>query len=256
MSIKTSWRNSFDEKKWPWKSPFEKNYPNKATWQSALRDEVQYWRSLFDKSCPDKKSVSAFHDRLTKDRHFQAHLERLVKHVDSDIVRVLDVGAGPMTHVGTLSGERNIEVIAIDPLAEEYSRLFDEFNLTPRTKTRTGYAEHLSDAFSENSFDLVFCRNALDHSYDPLSGIFQMIKVCKIGSYCWLQHVVSEGENQRYQGLHQWNFFPSGADLIISGRPGTHPISLAEELSDVATVSVEAKNWCTVKIRKRSTSLT
>ena len=250
MNTKTAWRNSLGEKKWPWKSEFEESWPNKTTWQDSLSDEVQYWRSLFDGSCPDKSSVSAFHERVTKNRPFQTPLERLVRHVNSDVVRVLDVGAGPMTHVGTLYKKRKIEVTAIDPLAREYDLLFGEFNLVPRIRTRTGYAERLSDIFSENSFDLVFCRNALDHSYDPLSGIFQMIRVCKIDSYCWLQHAVNEGEKQHYQGLHQWNFFPDRDDLIISGKPGTQSTSLTKELSGIATVSVEAKIWCTVKIRK------
>ena len=103
MNTKTAWRNSLGEKKWPWKSEFEESWPNKTTWQDSLSDEVQYWRSLFDGSCPDKSSVSAFHERVTKNRPFQTPLERLVRHVNSDVVRVLDVGAGPMTHVGTLS---------------------------------------------------------------------------------------------------------------------------------------------------------
>ena len=222
----------------------------RTTWKSNLGEEVQFWRSLFDRSCPNAAFVNVFHDRVANDRPFPPHLERLVRHVESDVVRVLDVGAGPLTQVGAIHPKLRVEITAIDPLADEYAGLFREFGLVPRVRTRKGHAERLTDLFSENSFHLVYCRNALDHSYDPLSGIRQMIEVCMPGCYCWLQHAVNEGQNQRYRGLHQWDFRPDGTDLAMYGKLEDATVRLSHEIGGLATVEAEGKKWCTVQIRK------
>ena len=224
-----------------------------AEWRSNLNEEVRFWRSLFDRSCPNQNFVGRFHERVAGDRPFPTYLAALVRHVDGGIVQVLDVGAGPMTQIGTIYKTKKIEVTAIDPLAEEYARLFEEFDLVPRVRTRPGCAERLTDLFSEDSFDLVYCRNALDHSHDPLLGIRQMIEVCKPGGYCWLNHAVNEGRKQRYRGLHQWDFYPEGSDLAIYGKVHDRTVFLAEELGDSATVHTErGPEWCTVKVRKQA----
>ena len=223
-------------------------------WRSNLDEEVRFWRSLFDRSCPNQDFVGRFHERVACDRPFPAYLAALVSQASGDVVRVLDVGAGPMTQIGTLHKTKRIEVTAIDPLAEEYARLFEEFNIVPRIRTRPGSAERLTDLFSEDSFDLVYCRNALDHSHDALLGIRQMIEVCKPDSYCWLNHAANEGRNQGYRGLHQWDFRPEGSsDLAIYGKIQDRTVFLAEELGDSATVHAErGQKWCTARIRKQT----
>ena len=250
----TSIRTKLDDRlvgaRLSWRTFFRRGRRNETSWRSYLSEEVQYWRSLFDRSFPNQNWVSAFHERLSTNTNFPHHLGQLVNHIDSDIIRVLDVGSGPISRLGTLSDNREIEITAIDPLAEHYGRLFDEFGIVPRLRTSNGCAERLSELFPKNYFDLIYCRNALDHSYDPLLGIFEMVRVCKIDSYCWLQHAINEGENQSYRGLHQWNFSPRGTDLIISGRPGTPETSLRKALAGVAVIEVTARKWCTVRIRK------
>lgn len=78
-----------------------------------------------------------------------------------------------------------------------------------------GEAERLADAFGENSFDLVYARNCLDHGYDPMLAIQQMLKVVRVGGVVLFEHGVNEGERQGYQGLHQWNFCVSDDRFVI-----------------------------------------
>ena len=52
-----------------------------------------------------------------------------------------------------------------------------EFGLEQQTITWQGEVEALTDLFPADSFDIVYCRNALDHTRDPLLGIHQMVKV-------------------------------------------------------------------------------
>ena len=120
----------------------------------------------------------------------------------------------------------------------------------PGVVTGRGDAETLTDSFPEQSFDLIYCRNALDHSRDPLLGIRQMVKVCKVDGCCWLCHSTNEGEKQRYRGLHQWNVRPcDDGDLVIC-TAGARPVMLRDELRGIATVQATTTGaWHTALIR-------
>ena len=58
-------------------------------------------------------------------------------------------------------------------------------------------------------------RNALDHSFNPLLGIMQMLYVTRIGGKVVLNHMDNEAVNAQYQGLHQWNLQVVGENFLI-----------------------------------------
>ena len=226
----------------------------------GLADEVAFWRSLFDRTNRNERFVEMFHDRAWTERPFQPHLQKLLSHLpDGSAVRVLDVGSGPVSQVGTLSDRWRIEITAVDPLASEYLELCDEFGLPRRNGVVdwAGDAETLTESVAEETFDLVHCRNALDHASDPLLGIRRMVAVCKVGCACFLAHATNEGEKQRYGGLHQWNLAPlDDGDLAIRSRDGQQ-VLLRGELQGVATVhAVPTGAWHTVTIKRLATAET
>jgi hypothetical protein len=50
-------------------------------------------------------------------------------------------------------------------------------------------------------------RNALDHAFDPLEGILQLLHVTKPGGFVLLRHAQNEGVVGKFRvGLHQWAF--------------------------------------------------
>ena len=211
----------------------------------SLREELAFWRSLFDGTHANRLFVDGFRERVANERRFQPHLEQLVEHLPIDsVVRVLDVGSGPLTQVGTVSDRRRVEITAVDPLAEEYDVLREEFGVPRRgVSYRPCSAEELTRHFRRGSFDLIYARNALDHAYDPLAAIRQMIEVAKPTGACWLAHSTDEGKKQGYSQLHQWNFSPRhDGDLVISGPALKRPVQLRRELRDVATVDAAHKN--------------
>ena len=65
--------------------------------------------------------------------------------------------------------------------------------------------EALDSQYPENSFDMVHMSNSLDHSFDVIMGIYQLLYICKIGGKVILRHAENEAENEGYQGFHQWN---------------------------------------------------
>lgn len=227
--------------------------------QDGMRNEAAFWRSLVAGSHANKAHIDLFHQRAAdRGRRFQPHLAKLAGHLaHGSVVRVLDVGSGPLTHVGTASEQWRIELVAVDPLADEYRALLEEFGLAWDVGApRYGEAETLADAFSENSFDLVYCRNALDHARDPLLGISQMVRVCKAGGAVFLAHITNNGRKRRYHGLHQWDLCPQDdGDLVICASGGRNPTSLRVVLRGVATVEAAraGAEWHTAVIRPTGT---
>jgi hypothetical protein len=79
--------------------------------------------------------------------------------------------------------------------------------------------------------------NALDHSYDPLRGIQQMLEVVKPGHYVLLLHKVNEAENQNYKAFHQWNFCAEEGRFIIWNRQTR--LCVNEALGKTAEVTID-----------------
>ncbi|NEX01867.1 hypothetical protein SAMN04487829_1474 [Pseudobutyrivibrio sp. NOR37] len=169
------------------------------TWLSGIDDEISFWENeVFNEQ-------GQFHNKIItryiKDRKFK--LEDDLE--DYDECSFLDVGAGPFSRCGFESEKVKINAIAVDPLADVYRRLMEKYNLTNGIQLRTGLVEFLDELFDEETFDIVHMSNSLDHSFDPILGIYQLLYVCKIGGKVILRHHENEAENEEYEGFHQWN---------------------------------------------------
>lgn len=92
------------------------------------------------------------------------------------------------------------------------------------------------ERFREGEFDLAYSRNALDHSYDPMRAIKQMVMLVKPGQYVYLDHKAHEAVKARYTGLHQWNFDVKDGRFVLWSK--TEEIDIANALSDRAEVTV------------------
>jgi SAM-dependent methyltransferase len=121
-------------------------------------------------------------------------------------VRILDVGSGPVTTLGSQWPGHEVEIVAVDPLADDYNELLRRHNLTPPVRTQACFGEDLRELFPPESFDFVHACNSLDHSRDPFRCYQQMLEVLKPGCTLITFHMKNEGASQNYEGLHQWNF--------------------------------------------------
>jgi SAM-dependent methyltransferase len=145
-----------------------------------------------------------------------------------------------------------LEIIATDPLAEEYDQLLAKYQFSPPIRTIACYAENLTELFSENSFDFGYARNCIDHTYDPYKAIIQMLLVVKENHFVCLNHFEKEGELSGYRGLHQWNFYIENNAFLLSGK--SIELNISDELSSIgAFVHLETQGkWVIVHIKKRS----
>jgi len=163
---------------------------------------------------------------------------------------VLDAGAGPLTMLGKVLDSHELEIVPVDPLAAAYRVLLEEHHVVPPVPTIYGHAENLLAAFTENSFDLVYARNSIDHSFDPVRAIRQMLAVARPACFVFLTHARNEGLRMGYQGLHQWNFDLEGGHLILWNPK--RRVDLTREFHDLAEMHGSLhEGWVNVRLRKR-----
>ena len=183
-------------------------------WRAGLAAELNYWREVLKTGGGWPDDIRARRDPTTP---LQAEIVALLP--DKPRVRILDVGAGPMTILGKVWPGHEVEIQAIDALGPEYNAVLDELGIEPPVRTLHAQAESLPAWLGY--FDLAYARNSLDHGYDPLRAIAQMLDAAPVVR---LEHVVRVAELERHAGLHQWNFSSSepemrspGGGLVIEG---------------------------------------
>jgi SAM-dependent methyltransferase len=206
-----------------------------ALWERELDDEVVFWDRWLRSGGLEWKDD--FLERLDPDSVLgHAVLVEVVSKLPQTSISILDVGAGPLTILGKTLPGKSLEITPIDPLADHYSRLLDGLHVEPPVRTLPGQGERLLELFPPESFDVAFAQNSLDHSYDPLLVIRNMLQVVKPAGTVVLSHVRNEAEHQAYSGLHQWNFDVRAGDLIVWNR--AIECNGSELFSDRASVSV------------------
>ena len=216
------------------------------SWRNGIEYEVRFW----DKWMATKglQWPDDFESRLRSDRVFDPSILRQGTALEG--LKVLDVGSGPISSLGFMVVGHPIDLTACDPLAPFYSELAAKHGIAFPIKTEQAFAEDLASFYELGSFDLVHCRNALDHSFDPLRAISQMLMVAKSTGRVRLEHVVNEGENESYEGFHQWNFDVENDDFVIWNR--TDRINASKFFAESAVVTaIKKENWVSVVFDKK-----
>ena len=184
-------------------------------WKLSLPSETSFWEEYLatrGKSCG---AMEEFNFRTSPDAELQPWLKEWMKCPAGAEVRVLDVGAGPLTWVGKKWSGHKVVIDAIDPLAEAYGQMLRRQGIQPPVATQPGDGEKVVQLFGREVFDLTFARNSLDHSYDAIQAVTSMIEATKPGGIIFLWHNQNEAERLCYQGLHQWNFRLDRTELLV-----------------------------------------
>jgi SAM-dependent methyltransferase len=218
----------------------------------ALRREVEFWRQWLATrglEWPEEYVYRFDPNSEVSD----PVLRRVLTALPRDEVDILDVGAGPASIVGHRFPPKSIAITAVDPLADEYDVLLREAGAIPPVRTIPGSGEELLERFGTDAFDIVYSRNALDHSVEPIRIIDAMLAVVRRGGHVVLRHVRNEAIRQRYDQLHQWNFDEREGHFFISRRRGKD-VNVTESLRDRAHVEclIERSDyeWITCDIQK------
>jgi len=222
---------------------------SKMRWNAGVPQEISFWDSFLESR--GLHWPQDYRNRLDPHSEFRHDLWPYLEEVPGGTVRILDVGAGPLTVLGKTHPTKRLEIIATDPLAPQYDRLLAKHQIQPLVRTIPAAAEQLTKHFPRDSFDIVTAVNCLDHSYDPLQAIREMIAVLKPSRCAFLAHSENEAEKQNWHGLHQWNFSVVDGDFMIRNR--RKRINLTRALSQEGTVEVRSaqNGWIDILIRKR-----
>lgn len=172
------------------------------TWLSGLESEIEYWKLFME----EKGGISfhGYETTISSHRHFELE-EDIPSESYGSVYRFLDVGSGPFSRCGRITDKVNLDALSVDPLAAPYNALKKQNGIDNGIKLETGFVELLAKKFEKNTFDMVHMSNSLDHSFDAVYGIFQLLYICKIGGRVILRHSENEAEKAKYGGLHQWN---------------------------------------------------
>lgn len=223
---------------------------NRATgsWESGLGSEIKFWDdwlSNYGLRWPEE-----YRNRLNLTYPLAENLRKCIDHLPQKDIKILDVGAGPLTSLGKKHPSKRLIIIPTDALAKHYDALLEKHHIHPPVRTLAVEAERLTNFFPSNTFDLVYARNSIDHCYNPLEAIRKMLVVLKHDCFLVLEHSENEAESELYSGLHQWNFTINrkGA-FIIKGK--SRYIDVSRELAHASVVSCYRNNTTIlVHIRK------
>lgn len=204
----------------------------KLHWRYSIASELEFW----DMYLKTKGLLWAddYMFRLDPNSELQKEVAALLPN-NKNQVSILDVGAGPITYLGKKYKNIDITIIAVDPLADHYNRLLEKYSIQPDIKTNRIAAEKLSGKFKEDSFDIVYARNSIDHSVSPEKALTEMIKVVKKNGYILMSHKINEAVTMNYSGLHQWNFSSLNGDFFISSREKR--TNITEKYSDICKIT-------------------
>ena len=184
-----------------------KQYAQK--WKDSLSEELKFWRRWLTED-------EFKRNREPRLKSMQLGIpEDLIDLSEKETLYVLDVGSGPLSTIGRSHPQYNVKLTSCDPLADEYNNLLRDVGLMDKADIINASGENLKDVFPSNTFHIVHSANALDHAYDPLVCIQNMIDVCRPGGWVYIISVENEGERQQYCGLHQWNLEIADNDVRL-----------------------------------------
>ena len=208
--------------------------PAEEIWNEGIGHELAFWsEQLRDPDWPLRAHRLDPHSEIR-----EPELAALLDEMPATEVSLLDVGAGPLTALGKAHPGKRLRITATDPLADEFNRILGEVGIEPPVRTLACRGEDLLDRFAPESFDVVFARNSLDHSFDAPRVIDNMFALTKEGGHVVLRHRQGEARIANYVGLHQWNFDSEGGALVLS-RGRRERVDIAERLAGRAVVRTE-----------------
>jgi len=213
-------------------------------WEKEKEGSVDFFEKKLKKGAMDKRLNPEA--KLRKD--VRGYLPR-----EQTELKLLDVGAGPITRLGYRWGDRKIQIEAVDVNGDLYQELFQKHQITPPVVTKNSEAEKVQELYEANTFDFAFSRNALDHCYDPIKSIKNMVELIKPRRYAVLLHRRNEGLSQGYRGAHLWNFDVEQGEVIVYNPSKKY--KLKEELPGAEVhyklVEKSEEEWIYVEILKK-----
>lgn len=203
-------------------------------WRDNQTIESTFWNDWVSCYCYDEKT---WDDLNSLNRELIRDIRINIFAGPADSLKILDVGSGPLTAVGSKWHGREILTVAVDPLADTFNEQFNRMNVKPPVSPISCAAEELSTIFEENEFDFIWATDSLDRGYNPLLALREMIYVVKPGSIIQLRHKKNSRQTYGGEGIYNWNFDIQNDEFVI--WRGNLKIYLQDALYDLCHVKSE-----------------
>lgn len=216
-----------------------------------FQEEIDWWEGIL---APASRA-EWMNDAIDPERRESQFPPRLLDFIQTLSVehmpRVLDVGSGPLSPLAWGVDRQLIEAIAVDPLADIYGGILQKYGIDYSVKPVKGAGEEVAKIFGGERFDVVYSRNAIDHSVSPLQCVRQMVTVLKTGGILYLEGFENEGSRNSWQGLHQWNLSIRQGNLYETDHAGNEiNISGPLPLQCLFEAGPDANEWIRITFRK------
>ena len=184
--------------------------------QADFASEILSWEQYYHRRHKEYPTKPVFRRAQTRESILYA-----LDHLRSrEHIKCIEVGSGPDSQFYSdyFLNNKNIEIVAVDPLAEFYKSLHRKYNSSDNIEIVAGYGEDLHTLFPQNSFDIVYSQNAIDHSQSPVDFLKNLYNILKPGGYLILHGYINEGSNQGWFGLHKWDIYVDDKDLLLTSQ--------------------------------------
>jgi SAM-dependent methyltransferase len=198
------------------------SFAGRARRALGIQLEALYWRWWMFRSATRHSEI--YRRAMERERPLDAFHRQFVDQIAASRVRILEVGSGPLSAIGTVHPAKTLEIVATDLLADTYARLLAHLRIEPAVRTVRADAERLAEQFAEGSFDYVTANNCIDHCARADQAIEQMLRVARPGGWVSLRHAENEASRTRYFGMHEWNFALEGGEPVLWNRRERIPI--------------------------------
>lgn len=122
---------------------------------------------------------------------------------DKKSVKIADIGSGPFSTIGRYLEGVNIGVYPSD--SQDFTAFYKKHHVDPLFPIEYQNMEKL--LYPNESFDIVHCTNALDHTFNADRAVEEMIRVCKTGGWVYIDCNLDQLDTG---GKHYWNVKEDG----------------------------------------------
>lgn len=181
-------------------------------WGWAIPGEVAFWRRFIT-----GVQFAQYSKAPLLKSYFRCMLEGKTK------IDVLDIGCGACPTGGWMWPGVEVNFVQADALAKQYLALYDELGIAPPLPIEE--QNICSMTYPDASFDIVHCRNAVNHCADPFNAIREMVRVSR--EWVCLAHGEAAYRPKRYKDMHLWriSMAEDGIDVKFWGRDGDFLLS-------------------------------
>lgn len=117
---------------------------------------------------------------------------------DKKEVKIVDIGSGPFSTIGSYLPGVKVDITHCD--RQDFAYFWEKRQMASVISVEVQNMERLT--YSDESFDIVHCFNALDHTRNAREAVREMIRVCRPGGWVYINCAL----NQLDTGYrHYWN---------------------------------------------------